>query len=82
MMDQKHRFDLSPFTVPHDKNISLKDYNPGYVGQIKGKKHSKETLAEDIADLSAAQELLWASAQYSLLIIFQAMDAAGKTATG
>ena len=80
-MNQKHRFDLNPFIVPHDKEISLRDYDPGYVGQLKGKKHSKKTLVEDIADLSSAQELLWASAQHSLLIIFQAMDAAGKDGT-
>jgi PPK2 family polyphosphate:nucleotide phosphotransferase len=36
---------------------------------------------EDIEDLSIAQELLWASSQNSLLIIFQAMDAAGKDGT-
>lgn len=81
MMEQKHRFDLSPFLVPDDRKISLKDYDPGYVGQLKGKKHSKKTLEEDISDLAKAQELLWASSQYSLLIIFQAMDAAGKDGT-
>jgi PPK2 family polyphosphate:nucleotide phosphotransferase len=80
-MEQKYRFDLSVFRVPHDRKISLKDYDPGYTGQLKGKKQSKKALSEDIADLARAQELLWASAQYSLLIIFQAMDAAGKDGT-
>ena len=36
---------------------------------------------EDIESLSGAQELLWASARYGVLIIFQAMDAAGKDGT-
>lgn len=40
-----------------------------------------ETLEEDISDLSDAQELLWSSKRQSLLIIFQAMDAAGKDGT-
>ena len=80
-MEQKYRFDLSVFQVPHDRKISLKDYDPGYTGQLKGKKQSKKALSEDISDLARAQELLWASSQYSLLIIFQAMDAAGKDGT-
>ncbi|HHP7241559.1 MAG TPA: polyphosphate kinase 2 family protein [Cyclobacteriaceae bacterium] len=80
-MAQKHRFDLTPFIVPPGKKIKLSDYDPAYVEQLEGKKHSKETLEEDIADLAEAQELLWASKQYSLLIIFQAMDAAGKDGT-
>ena len=62
-LKQKHEFDLSPFQVPFDQPIRLKDYDPAYVGQLKGKKHIKKTLSEDIADLSAAQELLWASSQ-------------------
>ena len=81
MAKQKHRFDLTPFRVPTGTTISLSDYDPNYVAQVEGKKHSKETLSEDIKDLSVAQELLWASSQYSLLIIFQAMDAAGKDGT-
>lgn len=81
MKPQKHRFELSPFIVPHNKKIKLTDYDPGYTGQLDGKAHSKETLAEDITDLAVSQELLWASAQYSMLIIFQALDAAGKDGT-
>ncbi|MDA0196773.1 MAG: polyphosphate kinase 2 family protein [Bacteroidetes bacterium] len=81
-MAQAHRFDLTPFIVPpKKKKVKLSDYDPGYVGQIKGKKQSKETLEEDISDLAAAQELLWASKQKSLLIVFQALDAAGKDGT-
>ena len=80
-MEQEHRFDLTPFTVPHNKKIKLSDYDPGYVGQIEGKKQSKETLQEDISDLADAQELLWASKQNSVLIVFQALDAAGKDGT-
>ena len=80
-MAQKHRFDLTPFIVPHNKSIKLSEFDTSYVGQIGGKKESKATLEEDISDLAAAQELLWASKQYSLLIVFQALDAAGKDGT-
>lgn len=80
-MAQSHRFELSPFLVPPGKKISLRNYNPAYTEQLKGVKHSLETLEEDISDLADAQELLWSSKEQSLLIILQAMDAAGKDGT-
>ncbi|MEQ9301142.1 MAG: polyphosphate kinase 2 family protein [Cyclobacteriaceae bacterium] len=80
-MAQSHRFDLSPFTVPIGNYTPLSSFDPNYVEQIDGKKHSKKTLQEDIGDLSEAQELLWASKKNSILIVFQAMDAAGKDGT-
>jgi PPK2 family polyphosphate:nucleotide phosphotransferase len=42
---------------------------------------AKGVLAEGIDELCDAQELLWASDTYSLLLVFQAMDAAGKDST-
>jgi len=80
-MNQKHQFDLSPFVVNPAMYQPLTDFDPDYTGQLKGKKHSKKTLAEDILDLANAQELLWATKEFSLLIVLQAMDAAGKDGT-
>jgi PPK2 family polyphosphate:nucleotide phosphotransferase len=45
------------------------------------KSHARDLLAEGIEDLAKAQELLWASDSSSLLVVFQAMDAAGKDST-
>ena len=42
------------------------------------KERSKEALKRGTAELSDAQELLWASDRYALLVVLQAMDAAGK----
>jgi PPK2 family polyphosphate:nucleotide phosphotransferase len=42
---------------------------------------AKTILAEGIEQLKDAQELLWASDTYALLVVFQAMDAAGKDST-
>ena len=42
---------------------------------------AKELLAQGIEKLKDAQELLWASDTYALLVVFQAMDAAGKDST-
>ncbi len=45
------------------------------------KKVAEEDLREFVVELSSAQELLWANGSYSLLIVLQAMDAAGKDGT-
>jgi PPK2 family polyphosphate:nucleotide phosphotransferase len=45
------------------------------------KKVAEEDLKEFVDELSSAQELLWANGTYSLLIVLQAMDAAGKDGT-
>jgi polyphosphate kinase 2 (PPK2 family) len=47
----------------------------------KRKKVAEEDLGEFVDELAAAQELLWANGTYSLLIVLQAMDAAGKDGT-
>jgi PPK2 family polyphosphate:nucleotide phosphotransferase len=80
-MSRKHRFDHSRFIVPPGAKVRLKDYDPSYSGGVKNKAAAQKALAEDVSALAAAQELLWASAQCSLLIIFQALDAAGKDGT-
>jgi PPK2 family polyphosphate:nucleotide phosphotransferase len=45
------------------------------------KKVAEQDLKEFVDELSSAQELLWANGSYSLLIVLQAMDAAGKDET-
>lgn len=81
-MPQEHRFDHSPFTVKPGSKVRLDDYRTAPPAFAAGKKTlAKQVLQEDIAQLSAAQEKLWATAQYSVLIIFQARDAAGKDST-
>ena len=42
---------------------------------------AKDILKQGVKELSEAQELLWASDTYALLVVFQAMDAAGKDST-
>lgn len=66
------------FLVPPDKTIKLKDYDPTYTGDFKSKKEAKEKLKSDIKRLSELQDVLFASGTYSILIILQALDAAGK----
>jgi PPK2 family polyphosphate:nucleotide phosphotransferase len=80
-MKHTHRLDHRPFTVEPGHKIRLKDHNPAYTAGFKDKSEARQALLEDVSGLVEAQELLWASRDYSLIIIFQAMDAAGKDST-
>jgi PPK2 family polyphosphate:nucleotide phosphotransferase len=66
------------FLVPPGKKITLKDYDPGFTGKFKSKEEAQEKLQKDIARLTELQDVLYAQDTYALLLIFQAMDAAGK----
>jgi PPK2 family polyphosphate:nucleotide phosphotransferase len=64
--------------VPPDKNISLKDYSTKYKGKELNKKEAEMLLDMGRKGLAEIQDKLYAHNRYSVLIIFQAMDAAGK----
>ena len=64
--------------VPAGKTIKLKDYDPAYTGKFPAKEDAAEKLQSDIVKLAALQEVLYAQNTYALLLVFQAMDAAGK----
>jgi PPK2 family polyphosphate:nucleotide phosphotransferase len=63
------------------KKISLNDYEPDYTGSFKTKDEAKKKLKADIKKLAALQDKLYAHDKFALLLIFQAMDAAGKDGT-
>ncbi len=69
-----------PYRVSNGKKFSLKKYDPSSTGrfQAEAKPRSKEALALGINALSELQDVLYANRQWSVLLIFQAMDAAGK----
>lgn len=69
------------FIFKPEGKSKLKDFDPSYSGGFKSKKEAAEELAQGIADLSEIQDILYAHDQYSVLLIFQAMDAAGKDGT-
>ncbi|NUQ65720.1 MAG: polyphosphate kinase 2 family protein [Pirellulales bacterium] len=71
-----------PFVVPPGTKISLrKDYDPGYKAAFVSKKDAAQRLQEGIRRLIEQQDKLYAQNTYALLIVFQAMDAAGKDST-
>ncbi|OFY71566.1 MAG: hypothetical protein A2Y71_04050 [Bacteroidetes bacterium RBG_13_42_15] len=70
----------SPFCIVKGKNFQLKNFNPADTGDLKSndKPRIKEQLANGIRILTELQERLYAQDRWSVLLIFQAMDAAGK----
>ncbi|TKC10247.1 polyphosphate kinase 2 family protein [Pedobacter polaris] len=65
------------YLVKPDGKFSLKDFSTTYNGHLN-KSDGKEELEKVKDELSVLQETLYAANSHSLLIIFQAMDAAGK----
>jgi PPK2 family polyphosphate:nucleotide phosphotransferase len=70
--------DYEKFRVAEGKKLNLKDHKTGFTGDYKGKTEAKEDLEKNVGRLSELQDVLYAQNTQSLLIIFQAMDAAGK----
>lgn len=71
----------SPFLVPFDGSFSLDEASPQRPRDSMNKGHRKARLAELQEDLRDLQRCLYADNRYSLLLVFQAMDAAGKDST-
>ena len=70
------------FQVPSDKKISLKkDYDSALLPDNLDKEDAEIKLKTGIESLSRLQDVLYAQNTYGVLIIFQAMDAAGKDST-
>jgi PPK2 family polyphosphate:nucleotide phosphotransferase len=69
---------LTNLIVPPGTKIRLRDYKPDWTGKFKNKDEAQKKLVEDIARLAELQDVLYAQNTFALLIIFQALDAAGK----
>ncbi len=73
---------LSPdsMVVKPGTRVKLKDFDPDFTGSLK-KKQAKALLQQGVEELARYQDMLYAQNTYALLVIFQAMDAAGKDST-
>ena len=80
---KKARAIAEPFRVDKGKSFRLKDVDPGDTLGFKNedKHQAKEALAAGITALAELQDKLYAQDKWALLLIFQAMDAAGKDGT-
>ena len=84
----KQKF-IRKFRVPPGAKVKLKNYSTDWtdtkaakkLGADKIKKRALKILERNREELDATQELLYASDTHSVLLVFQAMDAAGKDGT-
>ncbi len=74
---------LKRYRIENGKHFRLKDHDPADTHGLGSemKPQAKELLADGVKDLSRLQEILAAQDRWGLLLIFQAMDAAGKDGT-
>jgi PPK2 family polyphosphate:nucleotide phosphotransferase len=70
----------SPYCITSGKGFRLKDIDPNDTGGLKSedKPRAKEALGIGVEALATLQDMLYAQDRWALLLIFQAMDAAGK----
>ncbi|MCU0921693.1 MAG: polyphosphate kinase 2 family protein, partial [Burkholderiaceae bacterium] len=73
---RRHRID-------HGKGFRLRDHDPANTGRMgsEDKPEAKDMLARGVEWLAVEQDKLYAQDRRSLLLVFQAMDAAGKDGT-
>ena len=69
---------IEPYCVTKGEKFRLKDFDPEDTGDLKDKRAAEKMVEDGIACLSSLQEKLYAQDRWALLLIFQAMDAAGK----
>ena len=67
-----------PYRIEHGKNFRLKDFDPADTGKIHSKERATELLEKGICRMAELQNKLYAQDMWALLLVFQAMDAAGK----
>jgi polyphosphate kinase 2 (PPK2 family) len=81
ILDRIQRY-VHPFRIIKGKGFRLKDFNPSETCDLKlDKGEAAELLQRGTEWLAEEQEMLYAQDRWSLLLIFQAMDAAGKDGT-
>lgn len=66
------------YRIDHGKNFKLKDYDSANTGHWRSKEHAEKEIQEGIARMADLQDKLYAQNRWAVLLIFQAMDAAGK----
>lgn len=71
----------SPYRVPFDGNFKIRNAPTKPPHDAPGKDENKERLAELVGQLDELQRMLYAYDMHSVLLVFQAMDAAGKDST-
>jgi len=73
---------VAPFRVEPGSKVRLaKDFDPAFKGGVSGKKEGKQLLRQDVELLAEFQSRLYAQGAHGVLVVLQALDAAGKDGT-
>jgi PPK2 family polyphosphate:nucleotide phosphotransferase len=72
---------LDRFRIESGRGFRLKDFDPADTHGYKSKQKAEDRLAQDIERMTELQQRLYAQDRWALLIVLQAMDAAGKDGT-
>src|SRR5271170_2796984 len=81
ILDQIQKY-VHPYRITKGKGFRLKDFDPGDTRDLKMEKgEAAELLQRGTEWLAEEQEILYAQDRWSVLLVFQAMDAAGKDGT-
>jgi PPK2 family polyphosphate:nucleotide phosphotransferase len=78
MLKEENLVQLRKYLVKPKKKIKIKDFDTEYKGKTLNKAEAELLLEKGRKHLAKVQDMLYAHNRYSVLIIFQAMDAAGK----
>ena len=80
---ERFRDFIEPYRIDRGKGFRLKDFDAGDTGGLgsEQKPQAKELLAQGVEWLAEEQEKLYAQDRRAVLLVFQAMDAAGKDST-
>lgn len=70
--------DTKKYLAQENEKLKLSEFETDYTGKIKSKQEAEELLETNIVKMRALQSKLYADDKYSVLLVFQAMDAAGK----
>jgi len=71
----------NPYRIEDGKGFRLKDFDPASTGHFRSKEHAQELLDQGIKEMEELQNRLYAQDRWAILLVFQAMDAAGKDGT-
>lgn len=69
---------VKSYRVEHGSKFRLKDFDPADTGEMRSEEHADQLLAAGITTIAELQDKLYAQDRWGVLLIFQAMDAAGK----
>jgi PPK2 family polyphosphate:nucleotide phosphotransferase len=72
---------IKRYRIANKPDFHLKSIDPAETWRLKSKEHAQEWLEQGVERLTLLQDRLYAGNQWAVLLIFQAMDAAGKDST-